>query len=56
MPGENRRLLPDVTGLVRAAILILTGLAAPAHAWVYPEHRDIAVLAVGQLDPERRAG
>ncbi len=55
MPGENRRLFPDVTGLVRAAILILAGTAGPAHAWVYPEHRDIAVLAVGQLDPERRA-
>jgi hypothetical protein len=25
-----------------------------AHAWVYPEHRDIAVLAIEGLDPERR--
>ncbi len=29
--------------------------AARAPAWVYPEHRDIAVLAVETLDPERRA-
>jgi hypothetical protein len=29
--------------------------AGPASAWVYPEHRDIAVLAVGKLDPERKA-
>jgi len=41
-----------------AAVLIGAGLvlcAAPAHAWVYPEHRDIAVLAVEKLDPERKA-
>ena len=24
-------------------------------AWIYPEHRDITVLAVQKLDPERRA-
>ena len=29
--------------------------AGPAHAWVYPEHRDIAVLAVEKLDAERKA-
>jgi hypothetical protein len=29
--------------------------AGTAGAWVYPEHRDIAVLAVESLDPERRA-
>ena len=27
----------------------------PPHAWVYPEHRDIAVLAVEKLDAERKA-
>ena len=37
------------------ATLGFIGLAAPAHAWIYPEHRDIAVLAVEKLDPERRA-
>jgi len=29
-------------------------VAAPAFAWVYPEHRDITVLAVETLDPTRR--
>ena len=28
-------------------------LAVPAAAWIYPEHRDIAILAVDQLDPDR---
>ena len=27
----------------------------PARAWVYPEHRDIAVLGVDTLDPARKA-
>ena len=36
-------------------LLGLLTLAAPAGAWVYPEHRDIAVLGVESLDPERRA-
>jgi hypothetical protein len=43
---------------VIAAMLAGTGLlgaSLPAHAWIYPEHRDIAVLAVEKLDPERRA-
>ncbi len=31
----------------------LVGGVAPARAWVYPEHRDIAVLGVKTLDPER---
>ncbi len=39
---------------VLAALTALAGLAPPAHAWVYPEHRDIAVLAVERLDPERK--
>src|SRR3954470_21453666 len=42
----------------RAAALIAAALvfsAAPAKAWVYPEHRDIAVLAVEKLDAERKA-
>jgi hypothetical protein len=29
--------------------------AGPALAWVYPEHRDISVMAVETLDSERRA-
>ena len=34
---------------------VFLGLAGSALAWVYPEHRDIAVLAVQGLDPERKA-
>ena len=43
--------------LVRAALTAtaLTICAAPAFAWVYPEHRDIAVLAVEKLDAEHKA-
>jgi hypothetical protein len=37
------------------AALSAIGSTGPAHAWVYPEHRDIAVLAVERLDTERRA-
>jgi hypothetical protein len=37
------------------ATLACLGAAGPAQAWIYPEHRDIAVLAVDKLDPERRA-
>jgi hypothetical protein len=39
-------------------LLFALGLACatgPAFAWVYPEHRDIAVLGVESLDPERKA-
>ena len=38
--------------LLLLAIWIFTG---PAHAFVYPEHRDIAIKAVENLDPEHRA-
>ena len=33
----------------------LTCAAHPAFAWVYPEHRDIAVLAIESLDVQRKA-
>jgi hypothetical protein len=37
-------------------IACLIGLQfAPAFAWVFPEHRDIAVLAIQRLDPEQQA-
>ena len=36
-------------------ILFLLGLERPALAWIYPEHRDIAVLAAQGLDEERKA-
>ena len=45
-------------GTTVLAAALATGLifaAGPAQAWVYPEHRDSAVLAVGKLDPERKA-
>jgi hypothetical protein len=61
--------LPDAAGLDQwntslsgAAAWLLWLLAvvassAPdtAFAWVYPEHRDIAIAAVEKLDPERKA-
>jgi hypothetical protein len=37
------------------ALLALVGVAASANAMIYPEHRDISVLAVKTLDPERTA-
>jgi hypothetical protein len=36
-------------------MLVLGCFCSTARAWVYPEHRDIAILAVQRLDPERRA-
>jgi hypothetical protein len=33
--------------------MLLGGVSQRAEAWVYSEHRDIAMLAVQQLDPER---
>ena len=38
-------------------LLALVAWSAPdtTFAWVYPEHRDIAIAAVEKLDPERRA-
>jgi len=35
--------------------LAICAAAGTARAWVYPEHRDIAVLAVETLDPGRRS-
>ena len=37
------------------AFIWLLHAAQPAWAWIYPEHRDIALLAVETLDPERKA-
>ena len=42
-------------GVVVLLALAMGILASPAVAWVYPEHRDIAVKAVEGLDPARRA-
>jgi len=42
------------TRVLRGLLAIaLASISAPGIAWVYPEHRDIAVLAVQGLDPER---
>jgi hypothetical protein len=35
-------------------VLLSWSVAVPAFAWIYPEHRDIAVIAVQGLDPEHR--
>src|SRR3974377_2032491 len=42
-------------GLVALMAFVTWGGAGTAFAWVYPEHRDIALLAVEKLDPARRA-
>jgi hypothetical protein len=38
---------------IALALPLLT--AEPAHAWIYPEHRDIALEAVRTLDADRKA-
>lgn len=35
-------------------LAVITSLHDEAFAWVYPEHREIALAALGNLDPERR--
>ena len=39
---------------VVTVLVVLLGLQTMSKAWVYPEHRDIAVLAVLDLEPEKR--
>jgi len=51
-PGGRCRRLARSAGLALLGGLLL---ATGASAWVYPEHRDIALLAVTSLVPERRA-
>lgn len=36
------------------SLLLVLLQACPAHAWVFPEHRDIAVLAIQRLDSDRQ--
>ena len=53
---------PDAPPSVRRAqaacclllAILLFGAAAPAAAWIYPEHRQLTLLAVQQLDDERK--
>jgi hypothetical protein len=41
------------SGIVLAFVAL--GLTKSAFAWVYPEHRDIAILAIQEMDAARRA-
>src|SRR6476646_2035144 len=50
MNQTRKSLLPEVL-----AFILFAHAAQPAWAWIYPEHRDIALLAVETLDPERKA-
>ena len=36
-------------------VIVLLATSDSALAWIYPEHRDITVLAVDELDPEHKA-
>ena len=49
----------ELKRLSRRVRLLLAAVACcaanAAYGWIYPEHRDIAVLAVEGLDPERKA-
>jgi hypothetical protein len=49
MTRPRKRRLPHLLAALSIAA------SGPASAWVYPEHRDIAVLGVTTLDAERRA-
>jgi hypothetical protein len=51
--GNAATLLPRWARWAVAATAF--SMALPALAWIYPEHRDIAVLAVQGLDAERKA-
>jgi hypothetical protein len=35
--------------------LLLTLVAQEGFSWIYPEHRDIMILAIHKLDPARQA-
>jgi hypothetical protein len=57
-PCFNRRAVPETRSLARALLitLTLTLLLLPrvGLAWLFPEHRDIAALAIEKLDPAQR--
>jgi hypothetical protein len=55
-PRRGRPLSRAVVGLLRLGVMAgLVSVADPALAWVFPEHRDIAVLAVQGLDERQKA-
>ena len=41
--------------VILLAILVIVGMSGTAAAWVYPEHRDITLLAIQRLGPANRA-
>jgi len=48
----------ETISLFRPALFLipfLWSVSCPVTAWIYPEHRDIAVLAVEGLDPQQKA-
>jgi hypothetical protein len=52
--GKRTRLTAKTRHATLIVLLLILQMV-PALAWVFPEHRDIAVLAVEQLDPDRQA-
>jgi hypothetical protein len=49
--------MPNIATLISVRLALATILFSAsdaALAWVYPEHRELSLLAVSQLDPERR--
>ena len=38
----------------QVAVLVLGAIPFSVHSWIYPEHRQLSLLAVQQLDGERR--
>jgi hypothetical protein len=50
--GYFRRRNPLISTLILCLVLLQV---FPAYAWVFPEHRDIAVLAEQRLDSDRQA-
>ena len=56
----RRERIPEVERLIRPILIsgvlcLLVLQNNPARAWIYPEHRDIALRAIQKLDPARRA-
>ncbi len=49
--GTNRQ---RADALIAMTVVMGGLLTTPAEAWIYPEHRDIALLSVDTLDPQRR--
>ena len=59
-PGSrknNRFNIEKLLNMKSAAVIVLIVILAvkDAYSWIYPEHRDILILAIGKLDPARKA-